>query len=148
MESAAGFQAAQMNEGIDPNKNEGKGNGHRGQSEHALRVFAEGHGGEGDGRGETDGGGNKTGHEAQSGMIDGGEKVIFAPGTRERRAQLAVTKGAAEGNDSADDPEQNEGEAGMDVGHLKPEARENTCADDIGHNERAGGQETDAGVAR
>src|SRR4029077_7959265 len=66
LERASAPKIAKVEKGNDPNENEGE-NHRRTKIKNALKIFSEGHGGESDGRGETDGCRNKAGHEAKGG---------------------------------------------------------------------------------
>src|SRR5438477_12326789 len=99
--------------------------------ENALEIFSERHRRKRDRRRETDGRGNKSGHEADRGMVNLGKKMIFATGTWKRGTELAVTKRAAKRSNSADDPEHDQRETGLNVGDLKPETGEDAGADDV-----------------
>ena len=76
-------------------------------------------------------------------MVNLGKKMIFAAGTRERGAELAVAKRAAKRSDSANDPKHDQREAGLDVGHLKSKTGEHTRADNICNHDPAGRVKTD-----
>src|SRR4029077_8314701 len=93
-----------MKKGNDPDESE-RENHRRTKIKNALKIFAEGHGGESDGRGETDRCRNKAGHESRCRMINLGQKMIFAAGTRKRGAEFAVAKRATKRGNSADDPQ-------------------------------------------
>ena len=99
-----------MNQRVDPD--EGKGKHDRGSAtEDTFRIFSESHGGESDGCGKAYRGGNKTRHEPKRGMINSREKMIFASRSRQSWREFAVTKRAAERDNSTGDPEKNQGEA-------------------------------------
>ena len=69
--------------------------------------------------------------------------MIFAAGTRKRRAQLAVTKRATKRGDSTDDPEHEQGKAGLDVGNLKSKAGKYTGANNVRDYDPARRKKTD-----
>src|ERR1700737_3347110 len=112
-----------MNQRNQPDEDEGE-HQWRAESKNALKIFPESHSGESDGRGKPDRRGNDSGHETERRVINLGKKMIFAAGTRQGRAQLAVGKGAAKRGDAANDPQHEECEPGMYIRQLKPEAGE------------------------
>ena len=118
----------------DPDDGEGEQDG-RTRAENALKIFSKSHCGERDGRGETNRGGNESRHESDRWMINLRKKMIFASGARQRGAQFAIAKRAAKRHDSADDPQHEQGEPGLNVRQLETETRENAGADDIGNND-------------
>ena len=61
--------------------------------------------------------------------------MVFAAGTRQRRAEFAVTKRAAKRRDSANDPKHEQREPGLYVRQLKAKAGEDAGADDVGNND-------------
>src|SRR5260370_36936710 len=119
-----------MKQGENPDNDERKQH-RRADPEGALEIFAKSHGSERDRRGKTDRDGNHASHETEGWVVNLGEKMIFAPGTRERRAQFPVTNRAAKRCDSTDDPEHEQYESRMNLRQLKAEARENAVAHDI-----------------
>ena len=72
-------------------------------------------------------------------MIDAGQEGVFAAGTGDGRAQFRVGGRAAEGRRAPHDPEEEQGEGGLDVQELEAEAGEDTGADHAGHDDRGGG---------
>ena len=70
-------------------------------------------------------------------MINLGEKMVFASGTRQRGSEFSVTKRAAKRSDSTYDPEHQQREARLNVCQLKTETREDTGADDVRNHDRA-----------
>ena len=76
-------------------------------------------------------------------MINSREKMIFASGTRQCRAQFAVAKRTAECRDSADYPKHEQREPGLNFRYLKTETREDAGADNVGDNDGTRGDETD-----
>src|ERR1700731_5034592 len=97
----------------------------------SLEIFRECHGRQRDGCGKADSGRNKAGHESDRGMIDRGEKMIFATGPRQGGAQFSVTERAAKRDDAADQPQQEKREPRMNLRKLKSEAGENARANDV-----------------
>ena len=53
-------------------------------------------------------------------MINAREKMVFAAGTWECRAQFAITKRAAKRDDAADNPEHEQREAGLNICNWNP----------------------------
>src|SRR5207253_5954215 len=72
--------------------------------------------------------------------------MIFASGTRQRRAQFSVAKRAAKRRDSADDPKHEQREHGLNVRQLKTKARENSGADDVGNHNGRRREKTDSAL--
>lgn len=70
--------------------------------------------------------------------------MIFTAGTRQCGAQFTVAKRAAERGNSADHPKHQQGEARVNVSHLKTKAREDACANDIRDNNPAGSEESNS----
>src|SRR5260370_21727251 len=141
LERAASAKVSEMKQGENPDNDERKQH-RRADPEGALEIFAKSHGSERDRRGKTDRDGNHASHETEGWVVNLGEKMIFAPGTRERRAQFRVTKRAAKRCDSTDDPEHEQYESRMNLRQLKAEARANARADDIGNHDGACRNET------
>src|SRR5260370_26343670 len=96
--------------------------GRRPELEARLKIFAESHGGERDGRSETHCSGNKAGHEAERRMVNFPEEMIFAAGTRKSSAQFAVAKCTAERGDSADYPQHEQRKSRLNIRYLKDDA--------------------------
>ena len=69
--------------------------------------------------------------------------MIFATGSRERGAKLAVAKRAAKRSDSTDDPEHEQSKTGVNVGNLKSETGEDASADNVGNHNPAGREKAD-----
>jgi len=116
---------------------------------HARRdgaeIFAERHGRERDRRGKTDCRRQPAGDEAESRMIDTAQKVIFAARSRQHGCELGVAECSTNRHNAADHPQQQQREAGRDIGDLKSQAGEDTDADHIRNDDRRRG---DPGYAR
>src|SRR5882672_11055931 len=104
----------------------------------AVEIFSKSHGGERDRRSEADGRRNKSGHEAEGGMINLGKEMIFATGARERGAQLTVAERAAERGDSTDNPKHQQSKTRVNIGDLKSKTGEDASADNICNHDPAG----------
>src|SRR4051794_30229584 len=126
-----------MDKRVNPNQRKRKRDS-RASADHTFRVFSKRHGGKSDRRGEPDGRGNKTGHESKRRMINGRKKMVFAARSWQSGTEFAVTERAAKRHHSAHDPEQNQREARLDVGDLKPKAGEDTRPDNVSNNDRSG----------
>ena len=72
-------------------------------------------------------------------MVDAGQEGVFAAGAGDGRAQFRVGDRAAKGRRASNDPEEEQGEGGLDVQELEAEAGENAGADHAGHDDRGGG---------
>src|ERR1043166_6966213 len=103
LERAAESKISEMENGCDPNEHKGK-HDRRTETEDTVEIFSERHGCERDRRGEANSCGNKSGHEADRGMINLEKKMIFAAGAWKRGAEFAVAKRAAKRGDAADNP--------------------------------------------
>ena len=69
-------------------------------------------------------------------MIDPAQKVVLAARSRQHGGQFGVAERPANRRDSADDPQQEEREAGLDVGDLKSEAGKDADAHHVGDHDR------------
>src|SRR4029077_20050017 len=142
LERAANAQISEMKKGNNPDNGKGKQHG-RAKSEDAVEIFAERHRGERYRGRESHGSRNKARHETEGGMINLREKMIFAAGTRQRRAQFAIAERAAKGGDSADHPQHQQGKTGVNVRQLKSEARKDARSDDVRNHNPAGREKAD-----
>ena len=71
-------------------------------------------------------------------MIDRRKKMIFAAGSRQCRAELAITQRAAKRDETADYPKEQEREPGTDINKLKAKAGEDASANNVGNNDGTG----------
>ena len=94
--------------------------------------------GERDGCREADRGRDPAGEEADRGLVDARQEVVFAARPREGRRQLGVGQGAAQRDDAAHHPQHQQREARRDGLNLEAEAREHADADHVG--DRDGGR--------
>ena len=62
--------------------------------------------------------------------------MVFAPGTRQRGGEFAVTERATQRGDSADDPEHQQREPRLDIIQLEAKASEDAGANDVGNHDR------------
>src|SRR5260370_7764729 len=107
LERAASAQVSEMKQGDNPDNDERKQH-RRADPEGALEIFAKSHGSERDRRGKTDRDGNHASHETEGWVVNIGEKMIFAPGAREPRAQFPVTNPAPNRSSPPPDPQQHQ----------------------------------------
>src|SRR5882724_2922450 len=61
--------------------------------------------------------------------------MVFPSGARQRGAEFAITKRAAQRHDSANDPKHEQWESRLNVRQLKTEAGEDASADNVGNND-------------
>ena len=73
-------------------------------------------------------------------MIGLAQKVVLAAGAGKHRRELAIGEYAAQRDGAADDPEQQQREAGRDALDLEAEARKHADADHVGHHNGSGGE--------
>ncbi len=75
-----------------------------------ANVLAKGEGADGYRRGEADDDRSQPGAETDDRMIDAGEEIVFASGLGQSRGQFRIAERSAEGEDTADNPEHDDGE--------------------------------------
>ena len=126
--------AAQADGRDDPDDREPEGQ-RRCARQESLGVLSEGHRGQRDRRCETDGRREPARHEAEGWTVCARKEVVFAARSREHRGQFSVAERSAERDEPADEPEEQQPEAGLNVRHLEPEACEDPDADHVGHYE-------------
>src|SRR5882724_6649315 len=68
--------------------------------------------------------------------------MVFPSGARQRGAEFAITKRAAQRHDSANDPKHEQRESRVNVCQLKAEAGEDARADNVGNNDEKCRKET------
>src|SRR6266480_584305 len=68
--------------------------------------------------------------------------MIFTAGARQRGAEFAITKRAAQRHDSANDPKHEQRESRLNICQLKAEAGEDARADNVGNNDGKCREET------
>src|SRR5262249_34899077 len=81
-----------------------------------FEIAAKCHGGERNGRCKADRRRQPTGHKPERRMIDPAQKVVLPARSRQHGGQFGVAECPTDRHDSADDPQQEEREAGPYVG--------------------------------
>ena len=142
LKGAAHLHVAQQDERADPDDEEREYQ-RIGSGPHSGEVRAEGHRRDGHRRGEADRGRNPAREEADRGMINHAEKMVFASGTGKGRAKFRIGKRAAQGAHAADEPERHDDESGVQPADLEPEAGENAGAPHIGDDDAGGREQRD-----
>ena len=69
-------------------------------------------------------------------MINAAQEIVFAARSRQHGREFRITERAADRHETADNPKQQQREAGPYVADLKSEAGEDTDADHIGDDNR------------
>src|SRR5207248_9676324 len=108
-----------------------------------VQILAKCHRCERDRRGKSNRSGTEPRHESERGMIDLRQKMVFPAGTRQRRAEFAITKCAAKRGGSAYHPKHQKRKSRLNVRQLKTKARENAGPNNVGDNDRSRGDEAD-----
>ena len=69
-------------------------------------------------------------------MINAAQKTVLAPRSWQRRSELRITKGAAQGDNAANQPKHEDHPAMLDVQELKTQTGEHPGANHVGDNQR------------
>ena len=134
MERAAKPYAAQMHQRGEPGYAEPEHQRRRLRRD-GFEIAAKCHGGERNGRCKADRRRQPTGHKPERRMIDPAQKVVLPARSRQHGGQFGVAECPTDRHDSADDPQQEEREAGLYVGDLKSEAGKDADAHHVGDDD-------------
>src|SRR3984893_157657 len=99
-----------------------------------MQICAKRHRGQSDRRSKSDCRRNESGHEPERWMINLREKMVLASGAGQRGAEFAVAERATKRDDSADDPQHQQRKPRLNACQLKPKAREDAGANDVGND--------------